>query len=75
MAIRVAINGFGRIGRNIMRAHYETKRHPGIQIVALNDLADINANAHLMRYDSTHGKFPGALRVRNNMIVTRTRFE
>jgi glyceraldehyde 3-phosphate dehydrogenase len=70
MAIRVAINGFGRIGRNIMRAHYETKRHPGIQIVALNDLADINANAHLMRYDSTHGKFPGEISVSgNDMIV------
>lgn len=70
MAIRVAINGFGRIGRNILRAHYETKRHSEIQIVALNDLGDINANAHLTRYDSTHGKFPGEVVVSgNDMIV------
>lgn len=70
MAIRVAINGFGRIGRNILRAHYETKRHPEIQIVALNDLGDIHANAHLARYDSTHGKFPGEITVSgHDMIV------
>lgn len=70
MAVRVAINGFGRIGRNILRAHYEAKRHPDIQIVAINDLGDINANAHLTRYDSTHGKFPGEVAVSgNNMVV------
>lgn len=70
MAIRVAINGFGRIGRNILRAHYETKRHSDIQIVAINDLGDINANAHLLRYDSTHGKFPGKVTVSgSDMIV------
>jgi len=70
MAIRVAINGFGRIGRNILRAHYENKAHPEIQIVAINDLADINANAHLLRYDSTHGKFSGEVSVSgHDMIV------
>ena len=69
MAVRVAINGFGRIGRNILRAHYEAKRHPEIQIVAINDLGDINANAHLTRYDSTHGKFPGAVAISGNDMV------
>jgi len=70
MAVRVAINGFGRIGHNILRAHYETKRHSEIQIVAINDLGDINTNAHLTRYDSTHGKFPGEVAISgNDMIV------
>ena len=59
MTIRVAINGYGRIGRNILRAHYESKKHPEIEIVAINDLGDVNTNAHLTRYDTTHGKFPG----------------
>lgn len=59
MTIRIAINGYGRIGRNILRAHYEKKTHPDIQIVAINDLGDVNTNVHLTRYDSTHGKFPG----------------
>lgn len=68
--IRVAINGYGRIGRNILRAHYELKHHPEIQIVALNDLGDTQTNAHLTRYDSTHGKFPGEVVVtENDMIV------
>ncbi len=68
--IRVAINGYGRIGRNILRAHYEGKHHPEIQIVAINDLGDINTTAHLTRYDSTHGKFPGEVVVSGqNMIV------
>ena len=57
MTIRIAINGYGRIGRNILRAHYENKKHSDIQIVAINDLGDVNTNAHLTRYDSTHGKF------------------
>lgn len=70
MTIRVAINGYGRIGRNILRAHYETKRHSDIQIVAINDLGDVNTNAHLTRYDTTHGKFPGEVVVSgNDMIV------
>jgi glyceraldehyde 3-phosphate dehydrogenase len=63
MTIRVAINGYGRIGRNILRAHYEGKKYPEIQIVAINDLGDVNTNVHLTRYDSTHGKFPGEVSV------------
>jgi len=69
MTIRVAINGYGRIGRNILRAHYESKKHPEIQIVAINDLGDVNTNAHLTRYDTTHGKFPGEVAVSGNDLV------
>ncbi len=69
MTIRVAINGYGRIGRNILRAHYESKRYPDIQIVAINDLGDVNTNAHLTRYDTTHGKFPGEVSVAGNDLV------
>ncbi len=57
MAITVAINGYGRIGRNILRAVYESKRNNEINIVAINDLADTKSNAHLTKYDSTHGIF------------------
>ena len=63
MAYRIAINGFGRIGRSILRALYETTDYPGLQIVAINDLADIETLAHLTRYDSTHGRFLGAVEV------------
>ncbi len=69
MKIRVAINGYGRIGRNVLRAHYENKLHPKIQIVAINDLGDVNTNAHLTRYDTTHGKFPGTVEVAGNDLV------
>jgi len=69
MTIRVAINGYGRIGRNILRAHYESEKHPEIQIVAINDLGDVNTNAHLTRYDTTHGKFPGEVVVSGNDLV------
>ncbi len=70
MTIRIAINGYGRIGRNILRAHYEKKLHPEIQIVAINDLGDVNTNVHLTRYDTTHGKFPGEVSTSgNDMIV------
>ena len=69
MAIRVAINGYGRIGRNILRAHYESKRHGDIEIVAINDLGDVNTNAHLTRYDTTHGKFPGEVTVSGNDLI------
>lgn len=69
MTIRIAINGYGRIGRNILRAHYEKKLHPEIQIVAINDLGDVKTNAHLTRYDSTHGKFPGEVVVSGNDLV------
>ncbi len=69
MTIRVAINGYGRIGRNILRAHYENKAHADIQIVAINDLGDVNTNAHLTRYDTTHGKFPGEVSVSGNDLI------
>lgn len=69
MAIRVAINGYGRIGRNILRAIYESNRNKEIQVVALNDLGNIETNAHLTRYDSTHGKFPGDVVVENDYLV------
>ncbi len=63
MTIRVAINGYGRIGRNILRAHYEGGKKNDIQIVAINDLGNAQSNAHLTRYDTTHGKFPGTVEV------------
>ncbi|EKD71329.1 MAG: hypothetical protein ACD_46C00211G0001 [uncultured bacterium] len=69
MAIRIAINGYGRIGRNILRAHYEKKLHPEIQIVGINDLGDVNTNAHLTRYDTTHGKFPGEVSVSGSDLI------
>jgi glyceraldehyde 3-phosphate dehydrogenase len=70
MAIRVAINGYGRIGRNVLRALYEAKRNHEIEIVAINDLGDVHANAHLTRYDSTHGRFDADVRVEgDNMLV------
>ncbi|HEX4044154.1 MAG TPA: type I glyceraldehyde-3-phosphate dehydrogenase [Gammaproteobacteria bacterium] len=70
MTINIAINGYGRIGRNILRAHYEKKLHPEIKIVAINDLGDVNTNIHLTRYDTTHGHFPGEITVvDNNMVV------
>lgn len=69
MTIRVAINGYGRIGRNILRAHYERKQHPDIQIIAINDLGDVKTNAHLTRYDTTHGKFPGEVAIAGNDLV------
>ena len=76
MTIRVAINGYGRIGRNILRAYYESKRYPDIKIVAINDLGDINTNVHLTRYDSTHPKFPGEISVADNeMIINGDRIQ
>ena len=60
MAIRVAINGFGRIGRLVLRAAHEAKRKD-IRFVAINDLGSVEANAHLLRYDSVHGRFPGTV--------------
>jgi glyceraldehyde 3-phosphate dehydrogenase len=69
MTIRVAINGYGRIGRNILRAHYENQKHKDIQIVAINDLGDVNTNAHLTLYDTTHGKFPGTVEVSGQDII------
>jgi glyceraldehyde 3-phosphate dehydrogenase len=70
MTIRVAINGYGRIGRNILRAHYEGGKKHDIQIVAINDLGDPDTNVHLTRYDTAHGKFPGTVTVDgDNMVV------
>jgi len=71
MTIRVAINGFGRIGRNILRALYESHHQDNIEIVAINDLGDINLNAHLIRYDTTHGKFDGDVAIEGDDIVIK----
>ncbi len=69
MTIRVAINGYGRIGRNILRAHYESgKSHP-IEIVAINDLGSAETNAHLTRYDTAHGKFAAKVDVEGDAMV------
>jgi len=80
MTVRVAINGFGRIGRNVLRAIYESGR-TDIEVVAINDLGPVETNAHLLRYDSVHGKFPGTVKVdgdsinlgRNSIAVTAIR--
>src|SRR3990172_3076744 len=69
MTIRVAINGYGRIGRNIVRAHYEGGKKHDIQFVAVNDLGDAKTNAHLTRYDTAHGKFPGKVEVDGDSMV------
>jgi glyceraldehyde 3-phosphate dehydrogenase len=69
MAIRVAINGYGRIGRNVLRALYEAGRTKDIQIVALNDLGNAETNAHLTRYDTAHGKFNGTVAVEGDSMV------
>lgn len=69
MTIRVAINGYGRIGRNILRAHYEGGKKNDIQIVAINDLGNAQSNAHLTRYDTAHGKFPGTVEVDGEFMV------
>ncbi|MFZ5702995.1 MAG: type I glyceraldehyde-3-phosphate dehydrogenase [Pseudomonadota bacterium] len=67
MTIKVAINGFGRIGRNVLRAIHEAKR-TDVQVVAINDLGPVETNAHLLRYDSVHGIFPGEVAVEGNSI-------
>ncbi len=69
MTIKVAINGYGRIGRNILRAHYEGGKKHDIQIVAINDLGDAKTNAHLTQYDTAHGRFPGTVTVDGDYIV------
>ena len=69
MTIRVGINGYGRIGRNVLRALFETARTQEIQIVALNDLGDAATNAHLTQYDSAHGRFPGTVMVDGDSMV------
>ena len=69
MTIKVAINGYGRIGRNILRAHYESGKKHDLAIVALNDLGSPETNAHLTRYDTVHGKFPGKIEVEGDALV------
>ncbi|HEX7752052.1 MAG TPA: type I glyceraldehyde-3-phosphate dehydrogenase [Novosphingobium sp.] len=71
MAVKVAINGYGRIGRNVLRALYEAGRNQEIQIVAINDLGDAETNAHLTRYDTAHGKFPFDVAVDGGELVVK----
>ena len=74
MTVKVAINGYGRIGRNILRAHYEAGEKHNLQIVAINDLGDPKTNAHLTKYDTAHGPFPGtAVAEGDSMIVNGDR--
>lgn len=74
MTIKVAINGYGRIGRNVLRALYESGKNSEIEIVAVNDLGDANTNAHLTRRDTAHGRFPGKIEVDgDHMIVNGDR--
>ena len=70
MAVRVAINGFGRIGRNILRAIVESDRDNDVEVVAVNDLGPVETNAHLLRYDSVHGKFAHEVVVDGDVITT-----
>lgn len=69
MTIKVGINGYGRIGRNILRALYESGMRSEIEIVAVNDLGDANTNAHLTRRDTAHGRFPGTVEVDGDYMV------
>src|SRR5512146_2274194 len=69
MPIKVGINGYGRIGRNVLRAVYEGRRTGEVQIVALNDLGDAKTNAHLTQYDTVHGRFPGEVKVDGDSMV------
>jgi glyceraldehyde 3-phosphate dehydrogenase len=69
MTIRVAINGYGRIGRNVLRAHYEGGKKHDIEIVAINDLGDPKTNAHLTKYDTAHGPFPGQVSVEGDAMI------
>jgi glyceraldehyde 3-phosphate dehydrogenase len=69
MAIKVGINGYGRIGRNVLRALYEGQHKDAIKIVAINDLGDANTNAHLTRFDTVHGRFRGEVHVEGDAMV------
>jgi glyceraldehyde 3-phosphate dehydrogenase (phosphorylating) len=69
MTIKVAINGYGRIGRNVLRAHYEDGKKHDLAIVAINDLGSPETNAHLTRYDTAHGKFPGKVDVEGDSMI------
>ena len=75
MTIRVAINGFGRIGRNILRAKYENSSYEDIQIVAINDLGDSSVNAHLLVHDTVHGKFNTPVDVKGDKIIINNQDE
>lgn len=68
LPIRVAINGYGRIGRSVLRALYESEHQKNIKVVAINELADCKTIAHLTKYDSTHGHFPGTIEIRGNKL-------
>jgi glyceraldehyde 3-phosphate dehydrogenase len=68
MTIKVAINGFGRIGRNILRAFHESTKKHDLQFVAINDLGDAKTNAHLLKYDTAHGRFKGTVEVSGNNL-------
>ena len=72
MAVKVAINGFGRIGRNVLRAIAESGR-TDIEVVAINDLGPVETNAHLLRFDSVHGRFPGVVKVEGDTHRRRRR--
>ena len=69
MTLRVAINGYGRIGRNVLRAHYEGGKKHDLEIVAINDLGDAETNAHLTKYDTAHGPFPGDVSIDGDFMV------
>ena len=69
MSIRIAINGFGRIGRNVLRAVYEGQYRKDFEVVAINDLTDLKTNAHLLKYDSIHGTFPGTVSIEGQDLV------
>ncbi|HEX5420246.1 MAG TPA: glyceraldehyde 3-phosphate dehydrogenase NAD-binding domain-containing protein, partial [Gammaproteobacteria bacterium] len=76
MSVKIAINGYGRIGRNTLRALYESGRRTEISIVAINDLGDAKTNAHLTRRDSAHGPFPFPVDVDgNNLVVDGDRIQ
>ena len=76
MTIKVAINGYGRIGRNILRAHYEDGKKHDLQFVAINDLGDAQINAHLLTYDTAHGRFKGSVSVDgDNLVVNGDRIK
>ena len=72
MTIRVAINGFGRIGRNVLRALYESSKNYDIQVVAINDLGDAAINAHLLKYDTAHGIFAANVEHSDKAIFVAT---
>ncbi|MCH2652630.1 MAG: type I glyceraldehyde-3-phosphate dehydrogenase [Gammaproteobacteria bacterium] len=69
MTVKIAINGYGRIGRNVLRALYESGRTDELQVLAINDLGDANSNAHLTKYDTAHGPFPYSVEARDDALV------